>query len=207
MEHIHGCSVKELEFKFPCLVSDLDTISKCKRDWFEYPNDRDFDFERLRFHQWEFFPERKLAIFLQDWLFFGLLRALLPKEIEVRVDDFVIMNGQRERYITMQNLEDRYLKPWEKILSELSEDEMKEFAKENQRVLFEARKLCYHLSELPTAPGLNVFPPLPLECVEPCAILGVALSIARDSPMIGDAYCLPWTTGHLITEQMELQGW
>jgi hypothetical protein len=204
MEHIYSCSGEVSELQFPCLVSELDTISNRKCDWLEYPKARDFDFEKIQYRQWEKFPARGLATFLQDWLFFGLLRAILPEEIDLRVGDFIRTDDRGERYITTRKLVNDYLKPWEEILGKLPRDEIEALTKRNHRILKEASKLCYHLSELPSAPGLHLFPPLSLECVLPCALLGYALSITNASPNIGG---LVWTTGDLIAEQMELQGW
>jgi hypothetical protein len=207
MGHIYSCSGEVSELQFPCLVSELDTISSRKCDWLEYPKGRDFDFEKIQYHQWEKFQARELATFLQDWLFFGLLRAILPEEIDLRVEDFIRTNDRGERYITTRKLVHDYLEPWEEVLGKLPRDKIEAITKRNQRVLKEASKLCYHLSELPSAPGPHLFPPLPLECVLPCALLGHALSITNASPNIGDAFNLVWTTGDLIAEQMELQGW
>jgi hypothetical protein len=204
MEHIHSCSGKESELQFPCLVSELDTISNRKCDWLEYPKAQGFDLENIQYFQWQNFPAKELATFLQDWLFFGLLRAILPEEIDVRVKDFVRTNDRGERYITTHKLVDNYLKPWEEILRELPKDKIEAHKKRNQLALGEARKLCYHLSKLPSAAALHLFPPLPLECVLPCGLLGHALSI---TPIIDDAFSSAWIVGDLIAEQMELQGW
>jgi len=148
----------------------------------------------------------ELAAFLQDWLFFGLLKALLPEEIEWSVEDFIRIDESGSKFITTCKL-DEILIAWEEIYSKLPKEEKERIAIRNEKVLGEARNLTNNLSELPSAPGLTLFPPLPLECAFSCALLGHAMAVARATTASDEAYRGAWGSGALISEQMELQGW
>jgi hypothetical protein len=203
MEHIHSCSGQASALQFPCLVRPLEKVYTLNGEWIDYPEAHGFDLENVRFLRWERFSAKKLAPFLQDWLFFGLLRAVLPDEIVLHIEDFVKTNEQGLRYIHTGKL-GGYLSAWEEVRSKLSEEERATTSKRNKKVLDEARYFTYQLSHMPSAPRPLVFPPLPLECAFACSILGHTLSIENTKPIIEYA---PWSTGDLLAEQLELQGW
>ena len=206
MEHIHSCSGAASALQIPCLVNPEDSISSHKEEWLKYPESRKFDLEKIQYLQWERFQATELAAFLQDWLFFGLLKALLPEEIKWSVKDFIRKDKSGNNFITTHKLEG-ILTAWEEIYSKLPKEEKERIAIRNEKVFGEARNLTNNLSQLPSAPGLTLFPPLPLECAFSCALLGHAMAVARATTASDEAYRGAWSSGALISEQMELQGW
>ena len=206
MDHIHRCYLGPSALQIPCLVHPLQAVYTLPGDWLDYPKTQGFDLEEIRFHRWDRYPAKKLASFLQDWLFFALLRAVLPTGIDLRVEDFIRAGENGIEYITTSNL-DNYLSAWENIKSKQNEDERAATSKHNERLFSEARNLIFHLSTLPNAPGSTLFPPLPLECAMSCAALGRALAIENLKSVSDRRSYETWAAGDLISEQLEIQGW
>lgn len=205
MEHLEGVPHGNWTLEAPYLSEKPFNF---EGDWKDYPTDQKFPLEAINYRQWSKFPISRLAPFLQNWLFFGLLRAVLPKEIDLVVDDFVRTDKDDRKYITTINLR-RYLKDWIRIQGKLPLPEKWEISKRNEAIFDEARQLTFLLTAHTAAATYGMFPPLPFSCALSCALLGQALALTNlllqdevDQKFLG-----PWTTGHLLREQLELQGW
>ena len=200
MEHIHNCSEQNAFLRMPCLVDPLYTMSKEKKEWLEYPQYRGFEYNSASMFEWEKYPASKLADFLQDWLFFGLLRAVLPEEIPVTAEDFIRKGEDGKNYFTTARLA-KYIDSWQQFLLEKSIVERTQLKEAARRILHQANPVINHVSDLPAIQGLRLSPSMPLECALPCALLGNALWLAID------ANYSTWCSQDLIWEQLELQGW
>ncbi|KAH8894301.1 hypothetical protein GQ53DRAFT_821386 [Thozetella sp. PMI_491] len=176
--------------------------------WLDYPKDQGFDLEMVQHRMWGKLPPSRWAPFLQRWLFFGLLRAVLPTQIELRVEDFVRIEADGKKYITTSKLRD-YLERWAEIHSNLSEEDQVAMVQRNRAIFDDAQYIIYNLSETPTSPVSGLFPALPLECALGCALLGQALSIANIPFDYKSDWVSAWVwgSGTLLLEQLELQGW
>lgn len=148
MEHIHRRTTNASALQVPCLVNTTDELYELKGTWTEYPKERGFDLENVRNYRWEKFPPKQLSEFLQEWLFFALLRAILPAEIRLSVKDFVRTDESGNRLITTSKPE-THLRSWEEIHSRLPAKEKLVEARRNVKILNEASVFSCTLGSLP----------------------------------------------------------
>lgn len=208
MEHLPRSS-HDLKLKVPYIcIEQYDQTES----WLEYPQRQGISIEHLRYHEYRKYDTQDLERFLQNWLFFGLLDAILP--CEVKLSEFITGDLGNE-YVTTVALS-RYLKLWEESQTSLPLARRAALFQRNSRILDEARKIVYTLAEYP-ANGLlqhNPFPPLRRDIALSCAVLGNSLSIANRAILnpgedleTGLVSGLAWGGSAFFLELMESKGW
>jgi hypothetical protein len=203
MEHLHH-GPGTVDMQFPYLS---ETNFDYSGDWEKYPGSEGIPMEKIRNRRWREFEPKKLSKVLQNWLFFGLLRAVLPAEVPLQIEDFVRVDSDGMRFIHTTLLPD-YLLKWSKAWERLSVDEKDQKARTNEGVLGEANLLAATLSMYPDRAYLYfcLRLPLPLEVALSCALLGDALAFANAS-LANRKQCDRFPGKELWAESMELDGW
>jgi hypothetical protein len=93
MEHLPKGS-HSLDVKIPYICAEhYDQAG----EWIDYPHRQGISLEHLQYRQFRRYPPQKVEQFLQNWLFFGLLDAILP--CGVNLEDF-ISGGDVNRVVT-----------------------------------------------------------------------------------------------------------
>jgi hypothetical protein len=177
------------------------------KDWIDYPQEQKVALEDLRFHLFFQYEPRHLESVLQNWLFFGLLSAILPEFDE---QDFLISrNGQT--LVTTEKL-NAYLRGWYDVQAQASNTTAEKHVQfyKNLRILDEARHVVSIVSDYLKSSGINLFPALPPSVALSCAIVGETLELANKAILDPNNELRSpgeWSTGSLLLEHMEIQGW
>lgn len=203
MEHLHH-GPKTVDLQFPYLS---ETNFDFDGEWLQYPNHEGIDLEKIRYFEWRKFPPVKLAQVLQNWLFFGLLRAIIPREISIQTEDFIRIGEDGQRFISTARLPE-YLAKWMKLKGSLSEEDKQLVDRRNRLILDEAQPLTYALSGLPSQDTLvfHLFLPVPLEIALSCALLGEALALTN-AALVDRNLGQIWSLGDTFCERLEIDGW
>ena len=203
MEHLHH-GPKMVDLPFPYLS---ETNFDFAGEWLQYPDHEGIGLEKIRYNEWCKFPPAKLSKVLQNWLFFGLLRAIVPNEIQIRIEDFIRVGEDGKRFISTVRLPE-YLAKWTELARCLSAKEKQLIAQRNEPILKEARPLICMLSSIPSKEhlSLHLFLPVPLEIALSCALLGEALALTN-ATLLDASPGMLWSSGDLFLERLEMDGW
>lgn len=182
-------------------------------DWSDYPETQHITLEHIRYREFQKYDPTHLASVLQNWLFFGLLRAILPSDLTIRGLDFVHTDETGTKTVKSLLVPD-LLQKWHALEAQLPADRRRTRFEANAKILKEARPLVYDLCSFPdgNSVSVNFFPALPREVALSCAELGEHLTIATLAILDpgGDFEGmdrLSWGNGAFFLERMEAQGW
>ena len=182
-------------------------------DWLDYPETQHVTLEHMRYHEFRKYDPDHLASVLQNWLFFGLLRAVLPSELVVQDLDFVHTDESGAKTVKFSPVLD-LLQKWHALEAQLLEAQRRARFETNAKILSEARPLVFHLSSFPEGNlvSINLFPALPRAVALSCAELGEYLTIASVAILdpggeFDGMDRLSWGNGAYFLECMEAQGW
>src|SRR5277367_203885 len=130
------------------------------------------------------YPSDSISPFLQSWLFFGLLRAILQCDNKTVNEDFKYVDATGQVLITTRALP-TYLQKWREDLAAFSPGDRREIFSRNFDIMKEACRLVYFLSEYPRAGSLKMlsFPIISRELSLSFALLGEAVETAMRSMM------------------------
>jgi hypothetical protein len=145
-------------------------------DWLDYPAKQQISLEELRNQQyWKHSPE-KIAPFLQNWLFLGVLHAVLP--FKLKIEDFVREDEKGVKIVTTSILPE-YLDRWKQQATTLSSEKKLETWRKNFSILDDAHMIVSSISNWPEGLSVVVIPfnPVPREVSLSFAILGRALDL------------------------------
>jgi hypothetical protein len=203
MEHLHH-GPKTVDLQFPCLS---ETTFDFAGEWLQYPDHEGIGLEKIRFLGWSKFSPAKLSKVLQNWLFFGLLRAVMPNDISIQMEDFIRFDEDGKRFISTIKLPE-YLTKWTEWAGHLSLEERELVAQNNESVLDQARLLIYTLGRIPSKGrlSLHLYFPIPLDTALSCALLGEALAL-KNAALFARSPGMSWSSGDLFLEKMEMDGW
>ncbi|KAF7545928.1 hypothetical protein G7046_g9453 [Stylonectria norvegica] len=184
-------------------------------NWLDYPETQHVTLEHLRYHEFRKYDPSHLASVLQNWLFFGLLRAILPSELAVAIRDldFIHTDEAGVKTVRFSPVLD-LLQRWHALEAHLPADQRRSHFEANAKILSEARPLVFHLSSFPEGKLVsnNLFPVLPRAVAMSCAELGEHLTIASVAILdpageFDGMDRLGWGNGAYFLECMEAQGW
>jgi hypothetical protein len=186
-------------------------------DWMDYPDKKGISLENIRFRMFYKYPPERIPPFLQNWLFFGLLRAVLQCDNRKANEDFKYVDATGQVSITTRALP-TYLQKWREDLAALSPEDRRDTFSRNFAIFKEASGLVYFLSEYPSTASLELlpFPIISREISLSFALLGDALETAMRSFMTEAEYQKSeiaqispsfWSTGSFLLEKMEEEGW
>jgi hypothetical protein len=177
-------------------------------EWLEYPSTQGFNLDHLRVNAFYHYPPDTVAAFLQSWLYFGLIFSVLPFKPDV--DDFLEDNEKGRKVITTSMLP-VYFEKWKRGVEMFSKEEKLSLWRKNHLVLEDAhRTICYISGWPDTMPlAMSPIPPVSREMALSFALLGRALELANREILNPEARedRLGWSSGSLLLEHMESQGW
>jgi hypothetical protein len=213
MEHLpHG--KRELNIKVPYICTEPYDHDDA---WVDYPDKKGISIENIRFHMFYKYPPESIPPFLQNWLFFGLLRAVLQCDNKTANEDFKYVDATGQLLITTRALP-TYLQKWREKLAALSPEDRRDTFVRNFTIFQEACALVYFLSKYPASGSLKMlpFPIVSREISLSFALLGDALETAmrsmmteaeREASEIAQNESTFWSTGSFLLEKMEEDGW
>src|SRR5271168_292230 len=106
-------------------------------DWKDYPDKKGISLENIRFHMFWKYPSDSISPFLQSWLFFGLLRAILQCDNKTVNEDFKYVDATGQVLITTRALP-TYLQKWREDLAAFSPGDRRETFSRNFDIMKEA---------------------------------------------------------------------
>jgi hypothetical protein len=208
MEHLPKGS-HSLDVKIPYICAEhYDQAG----EWIDYPHRQGISLEHLHYRQFRRYPPQKVEQFLQNWLFFGLLDAILP--CRVNLEDFV--SGEDGNRVVTTALLKSYLSKWKESEGTLPLAKRSELFQQKLRILDQASEFIFLLlSYSETASSwMMPFPPLRRTIALSCAVLGEALAIAckyildpkveLDRPL---NTMIVWGGNAYFIEILETKGW
>ncbi|KAE9378450.1 hypothetical protein N431DRAFT_501088 [Stipitochalara longipes BDJ] len=179
-----------------------------EKEWLEYPATEGFNLDHLRHHLFHYYSHDILPAFLQSWLYFGLLFAVLPFKPDV--GDLLKDDEKGGKFITTSKLP-MIFERWKQHARQLSKEEKLSSWRKNVLVLKDAHRTISYIADWPQSMLLSIspIPPVSREMALSFAILGRALELANTrilNPEVQEDL-LGWSDGSLLLESMEAQGW
>lgn len=203
MEHLpRGACALDLQIPYICTEPyDFDG------DWLDYPSHKGIKLSNLRFHIFRYYAPEKLGPFFQNWLFFGLLQAILPFKVDF--EDFIRLDEKGRKFITTEKLLD-HISKWREQERPSGSTKKIEIWKQNFSTLKEAASFTTNLSDWPSYGSSEVLVPLiSREIALSFAFLGLTLAAANNAILNPNAQSpiIFWSFGYLLLEHMEINGW
>jgi hypothetical protein len=204
MDHLpHGDHPLDLKIPYLCKKP-----YEHEKDWLEYPATQGFNLDHLRLYLFHYYSPDVLAPFLQSWLYFGLLFAVLP--FRPNVNEFLEDDEKGGKIITTAKLPIVFER-WKQHAKHLSKEETLSLWQKNVSVLKEARTTILYIADWPDSMLLSTspVPPVSREMGLSFAILGRALELANAQILKpgAPADLFEWGDGSLFLEHMEAKGW
>lgn len=203
MDHLfHG--PKDIRLRIPYLCTTAyDPIEK----WLEYPKSQNINLDDIRCQAFRKYDPLHLQSFLQNWLFFGILKTILP----IEVDKAFTRTDEGGATIVSTASLPSCLRQWHQLQAKLPVEERRALYQTNIAVLKEAYTPVLLLSDLPENSRSNFFPPWPRSVALSCAAICETLQAANKAILDPDDQFVGWTgsfsRASLLLEQMEIQGW
>jgi hypothetical protein len=88
----------------PIVIPYIGDCEYDRLDFAGYPSRRGWDIDRLLMGDFQDAPTANAAIFLQTWLFFGLMHEILA--VEIRTADFIRIDVSGKKWLTTKKLPD-----------------------------------------------------------------------------------------------------
>lgn len=179
--------------------------------WLSYPERQGVTLSHIRDREFQKYDPAHLASVLQNWFFFGLLKAILPAGVCLKEQDLIQTDKTRNTTVTTTALPG-LLRKWYALQRRLPAEERLAQFQNNAKILSEISTAVFSISNYPEDSQTDIFPSLPRQVALSCAVLGETLMVVNQATLnpnheFGhlDGDC--WGNGSFFLEHMETQGW